>query len=225
MLGFILGKKLNQTQMFDTAGKRIPVTHVNTASCYVVDIRTLEKEGYMSVVLGFETIKKQNKPTTGKLKKAGIETPLRFFKEVTIKNTDGVELIEQDGKKGIKIGEKQYMIGEELKASELFKEGDVIDVSGTSKGKGFQGVVKRHNFRGGPRTHGQSDRERAPGSIGQRQTPGRVFKGMRMAGRMGGDRITIKNLQVVAINDGEMVIKGLVPGFTNGLLEVKLRRI
>lgn len=111
--------------------------------------------------------------------------------------------------------------GETLKASEVFKPGDIVDVIGVSKGKGFAGVVKRHHFKGGPRTHGQSDRERAPGSIGQTTTPGRVYKGKRMAGRMGHERVTIKNLKIVDVSDDLLLIKGLVPGPKNSLIMVK----
>ena len=117
--------------------------------------------------------------------------------------------------------EHKIKVGDEIKPTLFFKKGDLIDISGISKGKGFQGVVKRHGFAGGPRTHGQSDRERAPGSIGQTTTPGRVFKGKRMAGRMGGKRATVKKLQIVDVNDDGLVVKGLVPGAIGGLLEVR----
>lgn len=112
-------------------------------------------------------------------------------------------------------------VGDLLKATAVFKPGDVVDVIGTSKGKGYAGVVKRHHFKGGPRTHGQSDRERAPGAIGSTTTPGRVYKGKRMAGRMGQDRVTIKNLQVVSVDDNYLLVKGLVPGSLNSLVMIK----
>lgn len=223
MFGFILGTKNEQTQMFDTEGKRIPVTLVDTSSCYVIDVRTL-RPGVCAIIVGFGVAKKANKPTEGKLKKAGIETPLRFFREFTFHSPD-VSIIEEEGKKGIQMKEVKLMIGDKVTPTMFFKEGDIIDVAGTSKGKGFQGVVKRHNFRGGPRTHGQSDRERAPGSVGSGTTPGRIYKGKSMAGRMGTDRVTVKSLTVVSVNDDQMTVKGLVPGNVNGLLEITSRSI
>ncbi len=124
------------------------------------------------------------------------------------------------GKKGIIFGETKIFIGDSIKPTVVFKKGDLVKVSGTSKGKGFQGVVKRHHFAGGPKTHGQSDRERAPGSIGSTTTPGRVYKGKRMAGRMGGERVTVRNLEIVEVKDDGIVVKGLVPGAKKGLLEI-----
>ena len=186
MAGFILGTKHNMTQMFDTEGNLIPVTTIETSPCYLVNIKNVESDGYISIQLGFGQTKANSKPVAGHLAKAGIKTPLRFLREARI-DPDYTEItfIEEEGKKGIQIGDQKIFIGDELKPTLIFKEGDVIDVSGTSKGKGFQGVMRRHNFRGGPKSHGQSDRERAPGSIGTGTTPGRVYKGKRMAGRMG----------------------------------------
>lgn len=220
MLSFIIGKKLGQSQTFDAEGRRMPVTMIKTDSCYVIDI-TKQEDGRFCIVLGYGAAKKVNKPTQGKLDKAGIKTPLRFFREVKFADNE-TELVETEGKKQIKKGEVVVSVGDMISPAILFKEGDKIDVAGISKGKGFQGVVKRHNFRGGPRTHGQSDRERAPGSLGQTTTPGRVYKGKRMAGRMGSDRITVKNLTVVSATDDLLTITGLVPGVVNRFVEVKL---
>jgi large subunit ribosomal protein L3 len=139
---------------------------------------------------------------------------------VSRKNT-GVKLVEEEGKKVMMLGDKKFAVGQELKPADVFAKGETVTVSGTSKGKGFQGVVKRHAFKGGSKTHGQSDRQRAPGAIGMTTTPGRVFKGKRMAGRMGSDRITMSGLQIVDITEEGIRIKGLVPGASGGLLEVR----
>lgn len=132
----------------------------------------------------------------------------------------GVTKLEEDGKKGIQVGEAKLFIGEEVKPDIFFKAGDMVTITGTSKGKGFQGVVKRHGFAGGPKTHGQSDRWRAPGSAGQSTTPGRIYKGKRMAGRMGSDRITVQNLKVIKVDETGITVKGVVPGHTHGLIEI-----
>lgn len=224
MAGFILGQKDLQSQAYDEKGNLLPVTKIIAAPCYLVNIIWPETQGPRSVQLGFGKAKHISKPTEGKIKKAGIKTPLRFLKEFRVRgNHKDFTVIEEEGKKGILLGEQKVFIGDEVKPSVLFKVGDVIDVSGTSKGKGFQGGVKRHGFAGGPKTHGQSDRERAPGSIGATTTPGRVFKGQRMAGRMGGVRKTIQNLIVMQADDTSLTVKGLVPGAKGGLLEVKTK--
>lgn len=225
MTGFILGSKGVMERMFTENGEQIPVTRIVTSPCYLVDIKTTENGKIHSLKLGFYQTKKAQKPRIGELKKAGIKTPLRFLKEVVVskkltKEPEAIVLTEKDGKKGIKVGEVEVFVGDILKPVELFKKGDLVAVSGISKGKGFAGVVKRHRFAGGPRTHGQSDRERAPGSIGATTTPGRVLKGKRMAGRMGGDKTTVKNLMVVDANEMELIVKGLVPGARGGLLIV-----
>lgn len=220
MLSYIIGKKMGMSQQFDAEGRRMPVTMIKTESCYVMDI-TKQEDGKICILLAYGPTKKVNKPTQGKLDKAGIKTPLRFFKEVKFVDAES-EIVEAEGKKQIKKGETVISVGDIVTPALLFKEGDKIDVTGISKGKGFQGVVKRHNFRGGPRTHGQSDRERAPGSLGQTTTPGRVYKGKRMAGRMGSDKITVKNLRVISVSDEGMTITGLVPGVVNRFVEVKL---
>lgn len=226
MAGFILGKKNNQTQMYDEAGNMMPVTIIDTAPCYLVDIKTPETAGYFAVRLAFGNAKNIAKPVKGQLEKAGIKTPLHFLKEIRI-SSDKKEIIaiEEEGKQGVQIGEQKIFIGEEVKPSVIFKAGDIVDVSGTSQGKGFQGVVKRHGFAGGPKTHGQSDRHRAPGSIGPATTPGRVFKGTRMAGQMGNKRITVQNLKVISINETSITVKGLIPGHKQGYVEVKTHGI
>lgn len=222
MAGFILGEKSEQSQTFSEDGIRIPVTLVKTQDCYLIDLRTPDRNGYIAIKLGFKTGKNVKKPVKGETEKAGIKTPLRFLKEFRLEKYDNaVKVIEEGGKKGIQIGETKIFVGEKLNPVVLFQKGDKVDVSGTSKGKGFQGVVKRHGFHGGPRTHGQSDRERAPGSIGQTTTPGRVYKGKRMAGRMGGVRVTVRGLKVIDVNEEGLTLKGLVPGTKKGFLEIR----
>lgn len=226
MFGCILGTKIRQEQQFSQEGVMIPVTHIDTSSCYLVDIKRQENDGYNALVIGFQQAKKTAKPQQGLLTKAGIKTPLRFLREYRIDNClNEIEFISENKKQGIKIGERTLMVGDEIKPELMFNQNDVVDISGTSKGKGFQGVVKRHGFAGGPRTHGQSDRERAPGSVGSGTTMGRVMKGMKMAGRMGGKRATVQNLRVVALDDNRIVVSGLVPGNKGGLLEIKKHRI
>lgn len=190
--------------MYTEDGRRIPVTKIQAGPCFVTGHITTE--AYQAVQLGFSEKKNVRKSQIGHLKKAGLESKkLRFFREVRI------DAISEDLK-----------LGTEIHASDVFKAGDSVRVVGVSKGKGFAGVVKRHHFKGGPRSHGQSDRERSPGSIGMTTTPGRVFKGKRMAGRMGSDRITVEGLKVIAIeSDNTLIVKGLVPGAQNGLLIVE----
>jgi large subunit ribosomal protein L3 len=219
MAGFTLAEKLDQSQMFDETGKRIPVTLLKTTSCYLIDVKWPEVNNYMAVTLGFGQSKTAKKSVQGQLNKAGIKTPLRFLKELRLDKM-GVTKLEEEGKAGIQIGEAKLFIGEEVKSDLLFKVGDLVRVSGTSKGKGFAGVVKRHGFAGGPKTHGQSDRWRAPGSAGQSTTPGRVYKGKRMAGRMGTDRVSVQNLKVVKVDEAGITLKGVVPGHKHGLIEV-----
>lgn len=196
----ILGIKGQQTQTFTEDGRRIPVTVILTGPNFItkIDDTSMGK----SVQLGIGTIKNISKAEIGHLKKAGLEKKLRFLRSFPVSDLSDLSL------------------GSEVKIDAIFAVGDTIRVTGTSKGKGFAGVVKRHGFAGGPRTHGQSDRERAPGSIGQTTTPGRVYKGKRMAGRMGKDRVTVQNLSVIGIDSENhaITVKGLVPGFKNGLL-------
>ncbi len=221
MKAFILGQKGSSEQLFTEAGDRIPVTHIKTSPCFLIDIMSNKDTNFLSVKLAHGLGKKTiNKPQRGELKKAGIEAPLRFLKEIKLE-TNGEVILEKDGKKGVTVLENEFYVGSEIKPSQMFKKDDVIAITGVSKGKGFQGVVKRHSFAGGPRTHGQSDRERAPGSIGQTTTPGRVYKGKRMAGRMGGEQITIKGLTVVNSTDDTLTVKGLLPGARNSFLVIK----
>ncbi|MGB5933843.1 MAG: 50S ribosomal protein L3 [Anaerolineae bacterium] len=197
----ILGRKVGMTQIFDERGEMIPVTLVEAGPCYITQVKTEEKDGYTALQLGFGETKRLNKPQRGHLKEL---PPLRYLREVRVKDVRG------------------YQAGQEFDAS-LFSVGDLVDVTGISKGKGFAGVMKRHGFRGGPATHGQSDRARAPGSIGGTTTPGRVFKGMRMAGRMGNERVTIQNLKVVLVDPGRNLlgVRGSLPGNRGGLVMVR----
>lgn len=199
----ILGKKVGMTQIFDETGEAIPVTVIEAGPCYVTQLKSEETDGYNAIQVGFERTqeRKAKKPQRGHL---GTLPPLRYLREI---RTDD-------------IGE--YEVGQELDVS-IFEAGQRVDVTGTSKGRGFAGVVKRHGFAGGPKTHGQSDRHRAPGSIGATSTPGRVFKGMRMAGRMGGDRVTVENLEVVRVDPERnlLMVRGGVPGRRDGLLFIR----
>lgn len=210
LINTIYGKKVGQTQQFDDRGTRIPVSIVEIAPCLVSQIKDTGKDGYAAVQLAFGTrkIKNINKPELGHLGKTGAKIAPRFLKEVEL-NTDSA-------------AETELKVGDTIKAEEVLQNGDLIDVTGTSRGKGFTGVVKRHHFKGGPRTHGQSDRERAPGSIGQTTTPGRVYKGKRMAGRSGGETITVKNLKIVNIDSetNRLIIKGLIPGVANSVISI-----
>lgn len=201
----LLGRKLGTTQVFDEKGRLRGVTAVEVGPCFVTDIRTPEKNGYSAVQVGFQEDRRLNKPESGHLKAAG-NLKLRHLAE-------------------FRTGGAQYALGDRLGA-ELFEPGQKVDVTSTSKGRGFQGGVRRHNFSGGPKTHGQSDRHRAPGSIGSGTTPGRVYKGTRMAGHMGAERVTVMNLEVVSRNDERSVIfvAGSVPGPTGALVRVRKAR-
>lgn len=201
----ILGTKLGMTQVFDDNNRVVPVTVVQAGPNVVTQIRTAEKDGYSAVQLAFGAIdpRKVNKPRTGHFAKAGV-TPRRYVAE--LRTTDAGE----------------YQVGQELTAA-VFEAGALVDVVGTSKGKGFAGTVKRHGFRRQGQSHGTQAVHRRPGSIGGCATPGRVFKGMRMAGRMGGDRVTTQNLTVhrVDAESGLLLIKGAIPGPKGGLVMVK----
>jgi large subunit ribosomal protein L3 len=204
----LLGKKLGMTQVFDEQGEVVPVTVIEAGPCYVAQKKTLDRDGYTAVQLGFEEIKpsRANKPQVGHLAKNDIP-PLRYLREFRVFDHD--DLSE----------------GQKLDVS-LFEAGDRVDVIGTSKGRGFAGVVKRHGFGGGPKTHGQSDRQRAPGAISSGSTPGRVFKGIRMAGRMGGERVTAQNLEIALVDPERnlIAVKGSVPGARDGLLIIREAR-
>ncbi len=211
MISAIVGTKIDQSQTFDKTGNMTPVTRIMTAPCWVITVKTDSKDGYNAVQLGFGTRRAitLTKQELGHLKKAGLDkNPPRFLKEIHLSDLSNLSDLKP---------------GTEIKVEEIFTAGDIVQVTGVSKGKGFQGVVKRHHFKGGPRTHGQSDRERAPGSIGSTTTPGRVYKGKRMAGRMGQDRVTIKNLKVVSIDTDKniLTISGVVPGGRNSLLVIQ----
>jgi large subunit ribosomal protein L3 len=204
----ILGKKVGMTQIFDEQGEVIPVTVIEAGPCYVAQKKTLERDGYTAVQLGFEEIKasRATKPKLGHLAKNNLPA-LRYLREFRVE--DHSELSE----------------GQKLDVS-VFEVGDRVDVMGTSKGRGFAGVVKRHGFGGGPRTHGQSDRLRAPGAISSGSTPGRVYKGLRMAGRMGGSRVTVQSLEVALVDPERnlLAVKGAVPGAREGLLVIREAR-
>jgi large subunit ribosomal protein L3 len=202
----ILGKKIGMTSLFDENGEAVPCTVIEAGPCYVTQVRTKEKDGYEAVQLGFDEKKDRlvNKPQKGQFARAGTKA-LRLMREF----------------KG--LNNTPFKQGDEIKV-DMFSPGDIVDVSGKSKGRGFQGVVKRHHFGGvGMTTHGASDRVRAPGSIGGSSYPSRVFKGMRMGGRMGFSRVTIKNLKVVKVipESNILIIRGSVPGAINGYLEIE----
>lgn len=204
MLGLI-GKKLGMSNIYDVDGNRVPVTIIQAGPCKIVNIRTKEKNGYNALQLGYGEKKKKHvkKPVAGYFDKLQLPYP-KILKEF---NFDDIE---------------NYKIGEDLTVS-IFKEGDLIKVRGRSKGKGFQGVVKRHGFGGiGMTTHGQSDRVRAPGSIGASSYPSRVFKGQRMAGRMGNRYVSVRNLKIVKISEDKNIIlvKGAIPGAINSIVEL-----
>ena len=203
----ILGKVIGGTQFFHEDGTADSVTAIQAGPCTVTQIKTGETDGYESIQLGFDPITKVNSPRKGHVAKSGGRN-FRHFKEVS---TDDVSAVE---------------IGEEVGVG-IFEVGEKVNVTGTSKGKGFQGGVKRYNLRGGPKTHGQSDRHRAPGSIGAGSTPGRVIKGMRMAGRMGGDKVTVKHLEVVMGDPDRnlLLVKGGVPGHKDGLVVIRKAKL
>jgi large subunit ribosomal protein L3 len=214
MIDSILGKKLGMTQVFDEKGAVIPVTVIQAGPCRVTQVRTREKDGYEAVQIGFEESSRLKKPQLGHQKdlirsqengKYTKQFGLKFLREV----------------RTVTVGD--HTVGDTISADTIFQNGDTVDVTGTSKGKGFAGVMKRHNFHGGPRTHGQSDRARAPGSIGSGTTPGRVVKGMRMAGHMGQERVTTQNLKIVRVDADKnlILIKGAVPGANGGLVTIR----
>ncbi|MBI2405856.1 50S ribosomal protein L3 [Candidatus Microgenomates bacterium] len=213
MINTILATKKRMIQAWTEDGKRVPITIIQAGPVVVTQIKTQEKDGYEALQLGFEERKIKNitKPMRGHLQKlkTGKNTKLpRFLREVKIQQTT--------------TNKQQPKIGDIIKASDVLSPGDLVKVTGISKGKGFAGVVKRWHFAGGPRTHGQSDRERAPGSIGATTTPGRVLRGKKMAGRMGAETATVRNLTVLEIGkDGEVKLSGLVPGNPGGLLSIE----
>lgn len=204
MIEGLLGRKLGTLQIFDRDGTVVPVTVIEAGPCTVLQVKTKERDGYEAVQLGFGARRWVNEPMKGHFKGLGSFRYLREF---------GVD----------EIG--QWQVGQRVGA-EIFEPGDLVDVSGISKGRGFAGVMKRHGFHGGPKTHGQSDRGRAPGSIGASASPGRVIKGMKMAGHMGATKVTVRNLEVVDSKpaQGVIMVKGSVPGAKDGLLRIRLAR-
>ena len=220
MLTTILASKLGMGAAF-VKGRRIPVTRIIAGPCVVTQIKNTDTDGYFAVQLGFgeRKIKNITKPMQGHLKKT---QNLQESKTQTNKTSKTQNFLPRYIKEVRLDKEPDVMVGEQVLASDIFNAGDIVSVSGISKGKGFQGVVKRWNFAGGPRTHGQSDRERAPGSIGQGTTPGRVYKGKHMAGKMGEGKVTIKNLQVVSVDPSTntVEISGSLPGRANTLLTI-----
>ncbi len=204
----LLGRKIGMTRIFTEDGTAIPVTVIQAGPCPVVQIKTEKDEGYNAVQIGYEEIRDTliNRPKRGHFDKAGVK-PVRHLKEIRV---DGAEKVEKG---------QTFTV-------DIFKLGERVDVTGISKGLGFQGAVRRHGFAGGPKTHGQSDRWRAPGSIGQSSYPSRVFKGTKMPGRTGGDTVTVKNLQVVMIDpDNNLIcVRGAVPGKSKNLLRIRKRK-
>ncbi len=198
------------TQIFTDEGVMVPVTVLEVGPCYVTQIKTPETDGYAAVQLGFGEVKEKRltRGVRGHLKRANVP-PLRTLREFRVQPEELAEF---------KLGQKILV--------DLFNEGDLVDVTGTSKGKGFQGGVKRHNFNRQPKTHGQSDRERAPGSAGAGSTPGRVYKGKRMPGHMGHERVTVQNLKVMRVDPERnlLAVRGAVPGPKNGLVTISLAR-
>jgi large subunit ribosomal protein L3 len=207
MLKGLIGKKVGMTQIFDESGSVIPVTLIEAGPCYVTQVRRPDLDGYAAVQLGFGEVKPKriSGGRLGHLKRNNLP-PLRFLREFKAKTPD------------VKEGDTLTV--------EVFAIGEAVDVVGTSKGKGFAGAVKRYHFRGGPKTHGQSDRNRAPGSHGSGTTPGRVYKGARAAGHMGSERVTAQNLRVVLVDQERNLIgvRGAVPGSKGGLLVIKETR-
>ncbi len=210
MINTLLGTKKDMTSTYDSRGRRVGATVVQILPNFVTQVKTEGgKDGYNDVQLGYGTKKSVRKPQLGIGKKAGIEQPIRWFREV-------------------KKGDEDLKPGTEIKLDQVFSIGDAVKVSADSKGKGFQGGVRRHGFHGGPKTHGQSDRLRAPGAIGSGTTPGRVYKGKKMAGHMGTTQVSVKNLEVVGLDktNNLLVVKGAVPGYVGSLVMVtKLGRI
>ncbi|HXH22693.1 MAG TPA: 50S ribosomal protein L3 [Dehalococcoidia bacterium] len=200
----LLGRKLGMTQVFTSNGEARGVTVVEAGPCVVVQIKTQEKDGYNAIQVGFGAVKRLNEPMKGHLKRLG---QFRWLREFRVDDPN------------------EFEVGQKLGA-EIFSEGDLVDIVGRSKGRGFAGGVKRHHFSGGPKTHGQSDRHRAPGSIGSGTTPGRVRKGLRMAGHMGDERVTVKNVRVFQSDParGVILLEGSVPGGVNGLVQIKRSR-
>lgn len=202
----LYGFKQKQSQDYDARGLRIPVTWIKIDPSIIVGSKTQEKDGYNAIQIALGKRKYPNKPLQGLLKNLSEKITPRFIREIKSQATD----------------EKQSTVGDKIQISDVFNSGDTVNVTGTTKGKGFAGAMKRHGFHGGPKTHGQSDRWRAPGSIGSTTTPGRVYKGKKMAGHMGADKSTSLKLTVFSVKPEEnlLLVKGLVPGYSGGLLKI-----
>jgi large subunit ribosomal protein L3 len=200
----VLGRKLGMTQVFDRSGEAHAATVIEAGPCLVTQVKTPDTDGYHAIQLGYGVAKRINSPMKGHLKKLG---QFRYLREFRV---DDASLYEVGQKLGV----------------ELFEPGDRVDITGISKGRGFAGGVRRYGFHGGPKTHGQSDRHRAPGAIGAGTDPGRVFKGQRMAGHMGNERVTAQNVKVLESNParGVLIVQGAVPGARNGLLSIRRRK-
>ena len=200
----LIAKKMGMSQIFDEDGSVVPVTILEAGPCYISQIKTIEKDGYdaVQIAYGNKKEKRTNKPLHGHFKKAGLD-PKRILAEFEI------------------IPGFNYKMGQEFNAA-IFKIGDMVKVTGTSKGRGFSGVMKRYGFGGGPKTHGQREHPRSAGSIGQASDPSRVFKGMKMAGQYGNKKKTVENLKVVKIDssNNQIFVRGSVPGSNNGILVV-----
>ncbi len=201
----IVGKKIGMSRIFSEEGQSIPVTVIEAGPCPVVQTKTEKKDGYNSIQLGFDQKRKNlfTQPILGHFAKAKLE-PRRILREIRTEQVEGME------------------VGQEVKV-DIFTVGEKVKVTGISKGLGFQGVVRRYHFRGGPKSHGQSDRMRAPGSVGSSSYPSRTFKGQKMGGRMGGDKVTIKNLVVVGVDleKNLLLLRGAVPGKKNSYLTIR----
>lgn len=201
MINTFFGIKKRQTRYFDESGKSIPVSEIFVEPLSITQVKSQEQAGYSAIQVGFgyKTSLKTTKPESGHLKKTGKGNfRPRYLREIKVAKNEA----------------EDYKLNDTIAFDQVFAVGDSVKVTGVSKAKGFAGVVKRHGFAGGPRTHGQSDRERAPGSIGQTTTPGRVYKGKRMAGRMGNETVTISGLKIIKIDKDKntVLVKGLIPG-------------
>lgn len=201
----IYGKKLGMSRIFTDEGESLPVTVIQAGPCQIIQVKTFDKDGYAALKVGYEDVKESrvNKPDSGVFEKAGVG-PQRYLREIRLE-----------------ADMEDLKVGDHIKV-DIFNEGDIVKVSGISKGLGFQGGVRRHGFHGGPKTHGQSDRWRAPGSIGQSSYPSRVLKGTRMAGRMGNRKVTVKNLKVAKVDaeNNLICILGAVPGKRNSFIKI-----
>jgi large subunit ribosomal protein L3 len=202
----ILGEKLGMTQVYDAQSRAVPVTVIKAGPCHVVQVKQPDADGYSAIQIAFGDIKAKqvNKPIQGHYAKAGVE-PARYLVEVRVDDPSA------------------YQVGQKIVVSDVLEEGKLADVTGLSKGKGFQGVMKRHNFSGQGAAHGNHKKHRAPGSIGACATPSRVFKGMRMAGRMGGDQVTTLNLLIVGVDTERnlLMLRGAVPGANGPMVLIR----